>query len=136
MDWKPEDDEAIDRLLLRIDNTMMTRGDWDAIEEEIAKARQSAQTEADALRERVKVLEVENAAMWRNGVTNTAALIDQARRAHPIAKSNQAFRRFDADLNSRIERWFSFTRSASPASYEEAENEWKRFAALGSASHD
>lgn len=46
--WCAADDEAIDRLMNRFDNPLLTRTDWDAIEDEIARARKEGATEAAA----------------------------------------------------------------------------------------
>lgn len=66
--------------------------------------------------------------IWRNGITNTTAIIDYVRRSRWVSKNNKAFARFDADLNFLIEEWFKRTRTAAPQTYEEAEAVWQQFA--------
>ena len=82
---------------------------------------------ATALRTQPSRDDFNAASMWRNGVTNTAALIDYIHRAHPIDKRNKAFAAFDAALSEAIQQWFDTTRAAKPTSYEESEAVWQRF---------
>ncbi len=66
--------------------------------------------------------------IWRNGITNTTAIIDHVRSTQRVPRNNKAFQRFEADLNFLMSEWFNRTRKASPQTYEEAEAIWQQFA--------
>ncbi|UKK84772.1 hypothetical protein L7H23_01315 [Sphingopyxis sp. BSN-002] len=74
----------------------------------------------------IQATTAEAQSMWRNGITNTAAVIDGVRRKHERSlRRSKAFAEFDADLNAALQSWFEASRSARPTNYNEAEAVWK-----------
>ena len=68
----------------------------------------------------------EGASMWRNGISNTVAVIDRVRGKHAKSlRRSKAFAAFDADLDAALQAWFDAARTARPTSYNEAEKVWK-----------
>lgn len=65
--------------------------------------------------------------MWRNGITNTVALVDAIRKKHRPKSGNKAMAAFDADLDAALTAWFDHSRAARPDTYEDAEGEWLKF---------
>lgn len=94
-------------------------------ERELAAQSRIAELEAELAAARDQT-----ASAWRNGVTNTIAVIDLIRKQHKPAPHNKAFAVFDCALNGALDDWFKATRSAKPTTYEEAERAWQDFRAL------
>lgn len=69
----------------------------------------------------------EAASMWRNGVTNTAIIVDRVRKKHERAgRRSKAFADFSADLDRELQAWFEDTRANNPQSYDQAEHVFVR----------
>jgi hypothetical protein len=66
-------------------------------------------------------------AIWRNGITNTIAIVDAVRKKHAPYTRNLKTAQFDHDLNKVISEWFTASRSANPVDYEAAEEFWNEF---------
>jgi hypothetical protein len=68
------------------------------------------------------IVKNEVASAWRNGVTNTTAIVDKVIAKHrPALKRSKAFAEFEAELNVRLEAWFDETRRLDPESRDRAE---------------
>ncbi|MGL4573567.1 MAG: hypothetical protein ACRCV9_02130 [Burkholderiaceae bacterium] len=66
-------------------------------------------------------------AIWRNGVSNTIALMDVVRKRHASKmKRSKFFAEFDRELNALMDDWYRDTRSAAPKSWEEADDLFKK----------
>lgn len=76
-------------------------------------------------------LKSEAASMWRGGVSNTVAVVDQVRNKFAKGlklKKNVRLAHFDAELDIALGEWFNATRCISPTSYHESEDVFRALA--------
>jgi hypothetical protein len=100
----------------------------------------AGEVDADELADLIESLRAENArlkseaaSMWRGGVSNTVAVVDQVRNKFAKGlklKKNVRLAHFDAELDIALGEWFNATRCISPTSYHESEDVFRALAKI------